>query len=130
MKGGRAAAKAAATVLEGGQKLSNRYKGTTKANLSNYVLISVGGKVREDKNRGEGGRADGGGGGGRDVSYQRNNLKRFFMHGKMNASGAELEAEEAESNRGRVLGHPPQEGWVGQVEAFVEAVGYRDVRQG
>ena len=50
----------------------------------NYFLLSVRvGGVRTDKNRGEGGSADGGGCGRRDIADQRNNLTRFMIHGKM-----------------------------------------------
>ena len=61
--GGRAAAKPAA--LEGGQKLLTRYEGAAEANPSNYVLLSVRGKVRAYKDGGDGGSADGSGGSGR-----------------------------------------------------------------
>ena len=81
---------------------------------SNYVLLSVGGKVGVDKNRGNGESADGGGCGGRAIVDQRNNLTRFMMHGKLTASEAELAAEKAASNRGRgrgsVLSIPPRVG--------------------
>ena len=63
MKGGRAAAEPAATVLEGGQKLPIRYKGKAEAEPSNYVLISAGGKVGAENNGGDG-RSFGSGGSG------------------------------------------------------------------
>ena len=62
MKVGRAAAKAAAPVLEVNHKLLTQNKGVAKANSSNYVLIYVRGKVVADK-YGEGkGSANSGGG--------------------------------------------------------------------
>ena len=77
-----------------------------------YVVLSVGGEVRGDKNRGGWGSADGGRGSERVIAYQRNNLTRFMMHGKLTASGTDLEAEKAASNRGRgrggIPGHPPK----------------------
>ena len=50
VKGGRAAAKAAAVALEGVKKILTRYKGESEANPLNYVLIYVGGEVGADKN--------------------------------------------------------------------------------
>ena len=48
----------------------------------------------------------------RSIADQRNNLKRFMMHGKLTASEAELAADKAASNRGgdRRSGprHPPK----------------------
>ena len=59
------------------------------------------------------------GGGRRAIAYQRDNLERFMMHGKLMASGSELAAKKAESNRGRGRGSgpgpPPKEDWVVQV---------------
>ena len=46
--------------------------------------------------------------------------ERFMMHGNLTAIRADLAAKKAASNRGERErerdGHPPQEGWVGQVE--------------
>ena len=53
--GGRAAAEDTTAALEGGKQLSNRYEGSAEANPSNYVLLSVGGKVGAYKNRRDGG---------------------------------------------------------------------------
>ena len=65
---------------------------------------------------------------------QRNNLERFTIHGKLTASGAELSDEKAvrnmERDRGSRPATPPQEGWVGQVEAYGEVGMERFVRQG
>ena len=47
MKGGQAAAEAAAVVSEGGQKISTQYEGAAEANPLNYVLLSVGGMLRQ-----------------------------------------------------------------------------------
>ena len=44
----------------GGQKLSTLYEGAAARNPSNYVVLSIVGKVRVDKNRGDGGSAGGG----------------------------------------------------------------------
>ena len=71
VKEGWAATEAAFAASEGVQKLSTRYEGMAEANTSNYVLLSVGGKVGADKNVGDGGSADGGRGGGRAISDQR-----------------------------------------------------------
>ena len=60
VKGGRAAAEAAAAVSEGGQNLSNQYEGTAEVKPSNYVLLYVEGKVGSDKRGGDTGSADGG----------------------------------------------------------------------
>ena len=60
-----------------------------------------------DKNGGYRGSSDGRGGGGRYIAYQRNNLTRFMMHGKLTARGVELAAEKLESNRGRGSGSGP-----------------------
>ena len=58
----------------------------------------------------------------------------FMMHGKLTASGAELSDKKSASNRGRGRGggpsHPPQEGWVVQVEASGEAGRERGGRRG
>ena len=51
-KRGRLSAKAEATTLEGGQKISTKYKGVAEAIHSNYVLVSIGEKVWSDKNGG------------------------------------------------------------------------------
>ena len=59
MKGGWATAEVAVAASEGGQKLSTRYEEAAEANLSNYFLLSIGGKVGADKNRGDGGSAGG-----------------------------------------------------------------------
>ena len=64
VKGGRATAEDAATASEGGQKLSTQYNGAAETNHPKYVLLSVGGKVRVDKNGGERGSVEGGGSGG------------------------------------------------------------------
>ena len=85
-----------------------RYEGAVEAIPLNCVLLSVGEKVGVDKNGGDEGSADGGGGGGRAIADQRKNLTRFMMHGKLMASGAELAAEKAASNRGSGPGHPPK----------------------
>ena len=77
-----------------------RYEGVAEAVPSKYILLSVGRKVGADKNGGNRGSADGGGCGGRAIVDQRNNLARFTMHGKLTASGADLAAEKAVSNRG------------------------------
>ena len=53
VKGGWDAAEAAAAVSEGFQKLSTQYKGVAEANPLNYVLLSTGGEIGADKNRGE-----------------------------------------------------------------------------
>ena len=63
------------------------------------------GQIRTE---GDGGSADGGGGNRRAIADQRDNLTRFMMHGKLTASGAELAAEKAASNRGSGPGHPPK----------------------
>ena len=52
-EGGWASTQAASGASEGGQKLSTRYKGTVKANPSEYILLSAGGKVRVDQNGGD-----------------------------------------------------------------------------
>ena len=63
----------------------------------------------------------------RAILDQRNNLKRFMMHGKLTAIRAELADDKAVRNRGGCRGsgpeHPPQEGWVGKVKASREAGG-------
>ena len=61
VKGGRAAAEAAAAVLEVGQKILTRYEGVTEANPLKYVLLSVREKVGADKSGGGRGNSDGGG---------------------------------------------------------------------
>ena len=66
-KGRLAATEAEAAASEWGHKLLTRYKGAVEANPSNKVLLSVGGKVEDDKNRGDGGSADGGRGGGSGI---------------------------------------------------------------
>ena len=78
----------------------NRYEGAAEAFPSKCVLISYGRKVGSDDNGGDGGSTKGGGRGGRSIVDQRNNLARFTMHGKLTASGADLAAEKAVSNRG------------------------------
>ena len=59
----------------------------------------------------DGGSADGGGGDGKAIADQRDNM-RFMIHGRLTASRAELAAEKAASNRGRGRGsgpgHPPK----------------------
>ena len=40
-------------MSEGGYKLSTQYKEAAEAIPSNYVLLSSGGKVRADNNRGD-----------------------------------------------------------------------------
>ena len=64
MKGVWAAAEAAAVASEGGQKISTRYEGVAKTNPSEYILLSAVRKVGADKNGGDGGSTDGGGGSG------------------------------------------------------------------
>ena len=49
-RGGWDAAVATSIALEGGLKLSSRYKGAEKANSSEYSLLSSRGKVGADKN--------------------------------------------------------------------------------
>ena len=70
----------------------------------------------------------------RAILDQSNNLKRFMMHGKLTASRAELADDKAVRNRGRCRGggpeHPPQEGWVGKVQASGEAGGERGCQKG
>ena len=92
-------------------------------------------KFGADKNIGDGGRVNGGRGGGRDIAYKRKKLTRFLIHRKLTPSEADMEAKKAVRNRGRVrgggLGHPPLlKGWVGQVEASWEASGERSSIQG
>ena len=98
----------------------------------NYVLLSVKGRVGRIRTEEKDGESTNGG--GRAILYQMNILTRFMMRGKMTTSGSGLSAEKAESNRGRDResgpGHPPQEGWVGQVEASREAGKERDGQQG
>ena len=112
MKGGWAAAKAAAAALEGGHKILIIYEGVLEANPSNYVLLSIMRKVGEDKNGGDGGSVNAGGSGGRDLADQRNNMTRFMMHGNLTSRWAELAVKKAASNRRRVRGsgqfHPPK----------------------
>ena len=72
VKGGQAAAKATVAASEGGQKLLTRYDGKTEENPSNYVLLYVRGKAWAEKNRGDGGSADVGRGGGSAIDYMRN----------------------------------------------------------
>ena len=67
----------------------------------NYVLLFIRGEVGADKKGGDGGIYGGDGVGRRAIEDQRNNLKRFMIHGDMKASGAELAAKKAASNRGR-----------------------------
>ena len=43
-----------------GQKFSALYEVSVKANPSEYIMISAGGKAGADKNRGDGGSTDGG----------------------------------------------------------------------
>ena len=86
----------------------------------NYVLLSAGGKFGKDKKGGNGGSAACG---RISISYQRNNLTRFVMHGKLTAIRADLAAEKAAKNRGegeggaapailpRRLGWPSQGFW-------------------
>ena len=93
-----------------------RYEGATEAIPLNYFLLSVRGKVGTGKNRGDRGRTDGSGCGGRAIVDQRYNLVRFMMHGKMTASGAELAGKKTVINRGRGRGSglaiPPRRlGW-------------------
>ena len=76
-------------------------------NPSNYVLLFIGGKVGENKNRGGGGSADGSGGGGRAIADQRNNLMRLMMHRKLTMSGTELTVEKAASKNGSGRGSSP-----------------------
>ena len=91
-----------------------RYEGAAYANASNYVLLSARGKAGADNIGGDGGAQMAAGGDGREVADQRNILTRFMMHGKLMASGVELAAEKAASNRGRRRGrgsgpcHPPK----------------------
>ena len=70
----------------------------------------------------------------RAILDQRNNLKRFMMHGKLMAIRAELADGKAVRNRGRCRGggpeHPPQEGWVGKFKASGEAGGDRGCQKG
>ena len=60
MKVGWSAAKSAAAVSEGNQKLLNRNEGSAEANFSNYILLSVGGEIGVDKNGEDKGSANGG----------------------------------------------------------------------
>ena len=77
-------------------------------NPSKYVLLSVRGKVGADKNGGDGGSTEDGGGDGRAIADQRDNLTRFMMHGKLTTSGEKMSAVKAASNRGRGPGHHPK----------------------
>ena len=77
VKGGRAAAEAAAAASEGGRKLSTRYKGAAEANPSNYVLLYVRGKVGADREVHDAREADGerGGAGVREGDEQQGERK-------------------------------------------------------
>ena len=50
MKGGWAAAEAAAVASEGGKKILTQYEGESKANPSEYILLSAGGGGLADNN--------------------------------------------------------------------------------
>ena len=63
------------------------------------------------------------------IADRNNNLTSFMMNGNLVASGADLAAEKATSNRRRGRGSGPghllQEGWVVQVETYGDADGER-----
>ena len=103
----RAATKVAAAAVEGGQKLSTLYKGSAEANPSNYVLLSVRGKVRAENIVGDRWSSRGGRGNGTATADQRNNLTRSMNNRKLTASRTDLADKKAESNRGRVRGSGP-----------------------
>ena len=106
----RSTTKVAAALSEGCQKLLTWYKRVAEANPSNYILISFGGGCRADNNGGNGwssNGANGADGGIISIADHGENMKRFMIHGKLMAGGADLAAKKMGSNRGRGRGSGP-----------------------